>query len=210
MPYKDPNDRRLSQADYYRRVIAPNRQRGRPRGKSAVALLKEEKKLIVSTRLPASLVGRLHRIVNEANATGAFPWKTTAAAIAALLVRGMETMRNDPFIAEQLEYLHALENIRAIQDHRVEAQNAMGRIRVELNELLAIKATEDAARVYAEAMDEFQAMSPNVWRTWLVQSMEKAFPRLAIEAKNVRRDISFKARKGTSKSKSNGKGEGDA
>lgn len=185
MPHNDPEKRRRYQREYFA-------SHKKMRGGGADAVAKSEKKTLVNMRLSVMLVGRLTAIVNQANADGRYPWKTRTAAVEALLVRGLETMKSDPFIAQQLELIEATEDIQRLAQHRTEAQALLSRMRTEINELMAIRATHHALTVYCNCRDNIEDISPNVWRDWLLESLKKAYPQLERESASV--DVAFKVK----------------
>lgn len=138
-----------------------------------------EKKILVAVRFPASVIGRVQRLVNEGVALGTYPWKTQTAAINALVMRGIESMKGDPLIDEMLAYLHAVEQIEGVGKHRKEAKAAMASLRTEISELLAIGAINEAAEFYHTTRERIATISPNVWRDWILAEMDKGFPKLA-------------------------------
>lgn len=168
MPSTDPATRKRYNQTYYRRHKS---KAGRPP-------LGDEKRMLVSLRMPASVIARIQRIVVEGVATRRFPWKTQSECLNALIMRGLESMAGDDFIDEMIPYLQAVQANDGIRNHRVEAQAALNRVKVEVSELLNIKATEAAVAHFHSTMENLDHISPNVWRDWLLKELRKAYPDL--------------------------------
>lgn len=148
------------------------RRRGRPPSDH------NEKKLLLQCRLRASLLGRLHRLVNEGIANGTYPWKTMTACVEGLLLRGLETLKGDEMVDEMLPYLRAISEVDSISNHRREAQGAFARVKMEIAELLAIRAETEAVQYYHATYANFSMITETVWREWLLNQMRRAFPAL--------------------------------
>lgn len=166
----DPDVRRRRyQRKYYHDKIKPKRAQGST----------EDRKLVITLRLRASLAGRISGLFHAAVATGTTSHKTPSDFYAELITRGLETLSANPEIDEALQYLRAVSATDAIGAHRREAQAAFSRVRTELKELLQIKADQAAIHYYWTTVKVFSDMSPNVWRDWFLQQMQKTFPQLA-------------------------------
>lgn len=170
MPLND-DDRRQYNRTYYRNHVKPKR------GKK-MDLDRSEKKVAVSVRMPLALIGRIQRIVMEGLATGKFPWKTTGAAITALIIKGMESMAGDETIDSMLPYLRAVQMIEHVGQHRIEAQAALSKIKTEVSELLAIKANDEAVQYFHSMYDSVDAMDETVWQGWMLRELRGMFPQL--------------------------------
>lgn len=184
MSFTSPEKRRRYNREYYARKHKSTSETG--------IAGKTEKKILFTTRLPVTLVGRMQAIVNKANADGSYPWRTMTACATALLTGGLEGMKHDPFIAEQLEQIHLTENVKRFAQLRTEAQATLSFMRTEINELLAIKAKDHALRAYMHFRDDVNEMSETVWNGWLLGSLKKAYPQLERESETA--DIAFKIR----------------
>lgn len=137
-----------------------------------------EKRVLVSMRIEQSIVARVQKLVAEGIATGRYPWKTQAACWKALILGGFDHMKGDEYIDEMLPYLRLMSHIDGVEAHRREAQAALSRMKTAISELLAIKATDEAATHYHMLLEDFEKMPPNVWRDWLIREARKAFPDL--------------------------------
>ncbi|SRR5258708_10832243 len=173
MPYRDPSARRRASRLYYAERVRPQRE-----AQAAVRELETgaAKKGYLNARLPMQMIARLVRIKDEGIATGQYPWRSVSAVIEALLLRGLESMAGDPFIDEMLQYLRVTSQIEGIAAHRREAQAAVSRFKVEIGELLKIKANEQAVQYFHSIYHDFQQMDANVWREWALEEMRKAYP----------------------------------
>lgn len=188
MAYADPEDRRAYNKEYYRK----KKQR---RGLDA----KDEKRLRLNCMLPASMMGRLSRLVMESLAKGTYPWKNMSQCVQILLLDGLRARRGDENIDEMLPHLEYMQQIDRIQTLRREAQGGLNRAREEISELLAIGAREGAIRYYHVTMDAARNMPPTEWRDWMLAELVKAFPQLAKEKMRGMRLVTHpvaKARKG--------------
>lgn len=181
MPFQSDEERRRYQRKYYNQQIKTKRKHGNLKDR-------DEKKVLVATRLPVSLIARIQRIVSEGIATGRFPWKTQTHAIHALIVKGMESLAGDASIDEMLPYLRAVHTIESVGAHRREAQAAFSSIKTEIAELLAIKAMDEAVQYFHAIYHSVDEMNANVWRDWLLKELRAAFPQLL---KLVPKGVSF-------------------
>lgn len=157
--------------DYYQR------RTGRPSGQ-ARAGQSQEKRVLVTFRIEQSIIARVQKMVAEGIATGRYPWKTQSACWKALVVGGFENMKGDEFVDEMLPYLRMMSHIDGVEAHRREAQAALSRLKTAISELRAIKAIDEAATHYHMILADFETMTPNVWRDWLIKEARKAFPDL--------------------------------
>lgn len=173
MPYLDPERRRKKQREWYHENRAVKHRK--------VDAAPEEKKIMFATRLPAQLVARMQKVKDEAIATGRYPWHTMSAVHEALLLRGFESMAGDPFFDEMQQFLKVMSQINVVAQQRREAQAAMGRFKVEIGELLKIRAKDQAVQYYHGVHHDFESMSGSVWRDWALAEMAKAYPHLAKE-----------------------------
>lgn len=168
MPYRDPSARKRYNQTYYRKNVRPTR----------TALGQDEKRMSVTMRLPASVVARVQRLVMEGIATRRYPWKTNTECYLALVIRGFESMKGDEFVDEMIPYLQAVQANDGIRGHRVEAQAALNRVKVEVNELMGIKAERAAVSHIHSTIDNLEHIPPNVWRDWLLNELRGAYPEL--------------------------------
>lgn len=148
-----------------------------------------ERRVVLSVRLPPSLVGRLSQISIHGKRFGGHVWKNQSHMVEDLLIRGMGTIHGVEEVDEALEYLHATQNINAISAHRREAQAAFARVKTELTELLKERYEDEACHHYRATVSAFQKMSSTVWRDWFLKKMTQEFPKLAaMVPKNVHLD----------------------
>ena len=175
------HDRReINRRYYFKKKLERQTLSARPKQSVGRPPLHEaDKKVLVAIRIPVSVLGRIQRIVGEAIALHTYPWKTQSALINELLLRGLESLKDDPNIAEMLQYLHTVEEIEAVGKHRIEAKAAFSKFNSEVSEMLAIGATMEAAQYYQNTHKAVLALSPNLWRDWLLIQMEKAHGKLA-------------------------------
>lgn len=166
MPFRDPKKKVKHNRRYYREH------------RSGATAPRNEKRVIFSARLPESLTARMRKLVDEGLATGRYPWKSMGACAQALLIKGFEGMAGDEFVDEMIPYLRSLSQIDGVGAHRREAQAALSRMKTEIRELLAIKATSEAATYFHGLLEGFEAMPPNIWRDWLIKEARRAFPQL--------------------------------
>lgn len=138
----------------------------------------DQKKGVLTARIPMQLIARLTRIKDEGIATGAFPWRSMSGVVEALLIRGLESLAGDPFIDEMLQYLRVTSQIDGIAAHRREAQAAVARVKVEVAELLKIKATDEAATYFHAILHDLRAMDATIWRDWAIKDLRKTYPAL--------------------------------
>lgn len=153
------------------------RKRGRPP--------LDDPKMLLQIRLKQSLVGRLNRILHEGIANGTHNWKNLSQLVADMIVHGLEFYARDETVAEALQYLRAISATDAIGAHRKEAQAAFSRVKTELTELLAIRATDQARHYFWATRAAFERMSPNVWRDWFLAELDAAFPKLKAKPTSV-------------------------
>ena len=142
---------------------------------------KDERRLSVTIRLRESLVGRLHRLVNEGVATGKYPWKTMSECVALLILDGLRTRKGEDEIDEMLPHLEYMGQIDRIHQLRREAQGGLHKAREEISELLGIGARTQAVQYYHTTLDAAHHMPPTAWRDWMIEELKKAFPDLARE-----------------------------
>lgn len=179
MPYNSLNRRQKYQREYYRHVTKRHRggesgHLGRVKQQS-----RDEPKILIQIRLPFQLVGRVSQLLEESVALHRYPWRTKTAIYTYLLVQGFKSMKQDPFIAEMIPYLEAIEGVEAWKFNRIEAQRAFSRITQEIGELLGIRAIDHAAQLYHHSVDSFANLAPNIWRDWLLEKLKKQYPHLA-------------------------------
>ena len=171
-PRDEADARRAYQRDYYRKKIKPKRE------KSATTV-REDRKMLVSLRIKTSLAGRIAGLFHAGVAKETISHRTPSEFYAELLLRGLETMQGDEQVDEALQYLRAVSATDSIARHRSEAQAAFSRVKIELTELLQIKAVDQATHYYWTTVRAFSEMSPNVWRDWFLLQMATTFPKLA-------------------------------
>lgn len=167
MPYRNPEDRKHYEREYKQRTSGgPGRGPGRPP--------LEDRKIHLSLRIRSSIVGRLQRLLLEGLAIpGKFPWRTQSHQYEDLLIRGLETLRGDESVAEAMQYLHAVSHTDALARMRREAQAAFSTITIELKELRAIGALDQAVAHFWSTYRAFEQMSPHTWRDWFLQRMRE-------------------------------------
>ena len=166
--------KRLQNQRYYQLHVKPQRAAQRANGPSP-RLAKDDKKILVTIRLPVQLVGRVEKTLNEAVATKRYPFRTKTALYTYLILHGFDHLRDDPFIAEMLPYLEAIEAVGAWRFHRTEAAAAFSQIATEINELLRYRLREPAVQCYHVAYDAIMEMPPSVWREWLLSKLERSY-----------------------------------
>ena len=182
MGYIDPDGK----ADRYRRQRASQQQkRDRhdakrpklPKGRPPI----EDRRVFVHIRMRSSVLARTQRMMNEAVALKKYAWKSQSDMYEDLVIKGMSVYadQGDETAEEAMEYLRAVEPARIMAAHRTEAMAAYARTKQEINELLEAKAEGAAIGLFHIAMRSFYAMTNTVWRTWLVDQMERTFPKLA-------------------------------
>ena len=138
----------------------------------------DEKKLVVSLRLRASVVARIQRITMYGLANKCYPWKTYTETYEAMLLRGLKTFNSDSFIAEQVPHLALTEQFAQIRSARKEAETSLAVASQEIGKLLEIGAQVEALQYYHATKTAAEAMPPVIWRDWLLDTLKKAFPRL--------------------------------
>ena len=165
----DPSAKATYNKNYYRRKRAQRRQD-----------TKEERTRNLSLRLPESLIGRLHRLVNEAHALGKYPWRTLSEAVKTLVIDGLRSRKGaDDTVDEMMPHLEYMEQINRIHVLRREAQGGLARAREEIHELLSIGAVDQATQYFHVTMDSAQKMPPTAWRDWMIEKLNETFPQLA-------------------------------
>lgn len=142
----------------------------------------EDKRIFVTLRLRTSFVGRLQRIYDEAIAEGRSPWRSKSQQMEALMLAGLETLRDNDTVEEALQYLRAVKENDVLGDRRKEAQAALSRVKTEISELLAIKARKEAQVHFWKMIRRFEEMDESVWRNWFLVMLREAFPKLATKA----------------------------
>ena len=138
----------------------------------------DEKKTRVSIRLPRSLAGRIQAITLKGLATGCYKWRTYAETYEAMILRGLQTLKDDAFIAEQIPHLNLVEHFAGIANSRAEATASLALAKREITELLKIDATSEALQYYHTTKTAAEAMPPTIWRDWLLKQLVTAFPDL--------------------------------
>ena len=173
MPYRKSSDRTRYQRQYYRdrRGLGARDKAGRP-------LAYEDRRIVLSARVRASLVGRMTRIYDEARALHTYTWQTRSDMIEQLLTSGIEQLASSDAIDEAREYLRAVKATDMIGNQRREMQASFNRACTELKECLRIGAKDEAVHAYHSVMTAFDQMSPNVWRDWFLRELPKKFPQL--------------------------------
>ena len=141
--------------------------------------VKDERKLNLQVRLPESLLGRLHRLVNEGVAMGKWPWKTMSECVKVLIVDGLRTRKGDDTIDDMLPHLEVQAQIDRIHQLRREAQSLLNKAREEIAQLQSIGASDQAVQYFHVTMDAAHKLPPTAWRDWLIGELRKAFPDLA-------------------------------
>lgn len=164
MPYRDAQDRREHQREYRQRHTS-----GRGPGRPPL----EDRKIHLSLRVRSSLVGRLQRLLLEGLAQGTYPWKTQSHQVEDLLIRGLESLKQHESVDEALQYLRAVAHSESIGRHRKEAQSAYSVVNIELKELKAIGATDQAVHQFWATYQAFAEMSPHTWRDWFLNKMRE-------------------------------------
>lgn len=171
MPYEDPDAGRAYHRKYYRDKVKPKRISKR---------VIEDRKVVVSLRLRASLVGRITGIFHRGIAEKTHNHGTPSDLYAEILIQGLDVMAaNDENIAEAMQYLRAMNAADSVASARKEAQSAFSRTKIEIAEMLAIGETNAAHQFYWTTVATFEDFSPNIWRDWFLKAMAKAFPRFA-------------------------------
>lgn len=170
MPYADSEARSRYNKTYYQK-----------KKRKAAVDAKDERKLRLNCVLPASMLGRLQRLVMESLAKGTYPWKTMSQCVQTLLLDGLRARKGDDSVDEMLPHLEYMQQIDRIQTLRREAQGGLNRAREEISELLAIGAREGAIQYYHVTMEAARNMPPTEWRDWMIAELVKAFPQLAKE-----------------------------
>lgn len=166
MPYKDPHDRSKRDRDRYAAKTQP---------KSAV----DDKLVLFQVRLKSSLVGRLHKIMIEAERDGSYLWKNRAHMAEDLFMRGLESFNDAGAVEQGLQFLKAISHTRVLAGHRREAQGAFSEVKTEILEMLAVKQWDMAIHHYKSTYRAFEeGMDPNIWRDWFLTELEKTFPKL--------------------------------
>lgn len=165
MPYHDREKKR----QYDRARYRDERDRRAPR------MANDEKKVLLQVRIPARLAARLDRLLSEAIANHTYPFRTRTQIVTYLLLGGFESMKSDPMVAEMLEYLRTIDVIENWRFQRVEAQAAFAKVLTEIGELQAIRATDAAVALYHHSREGFEAMTPSVWRDWLLTKLAQRY-----------------------------------
>lgn len=137
-----------------------------------------ERRLHLHVSLPASLVGRLHRLTIEAVATGAYPWRTLGQCVEDLLVNGIRTYRHTDAVSEMLPSLEHQQHIDKVRAARLEAMRMLNSAREEIAELLGIKQAAAAATYYHMTLDSARRLPDTEWSAWMIRELRKAFPEL--------------------------------
>lgn len=170
-------------AEYMREYRQRRKAQGAPVGRPHTPAKRgrpasEDRKSLVQLRLRSSLLGRLGRIYDVGLAKGTHRWQSKSEMYADLIVRGLETYSEDEHVAETLQYLRAEATAEGIASHRKVAQALYARCKVEVNELLQIRAIEQARHYFWSIRADMQRASPNVWRDWFLAEWDRTFPRL--------------------------------
>lgn len=149
-----------------------------------------EKKVLVPVRVPEGLMGRMMRLLHEGIANKTHPWKTPSEIIRALLVKGLESMKGQSEVVEDMmPYLDLRRQFEVIGQARREAQAALGRATHEIRELIGIGAKREALQYYHVTMEAARKMAPTAWRDWLIEQLRKNFPEFRkLEPEGVKLD----------------------
>lgn len=167
MPYRDAKARHQNDRDYQ-----THRRMKRQLDKDDV-----DKKVVYPIRISQAVLGRVTRLVHEGLAgKRACKWKTPAEALRELIVLGLKSMKGQhDTIDEMLPYLQMQAQFDGIKSQRQEATAALNRAIIEIQELLNIKAKNEALQYYHVTMDTLQQMSRTVWTDWCIAEMKRKF-----------------------------------
>lgn len=139
----------------------------------------QERKVLFPIRIEEGILGRIHRLTHEGIARGTHPWKTPSETVRALIRRGLESLRGEQEIVdEMIPYLHLNNQLAGIQSSRREAQVSAQRAKVEIEELLGIGAKQEALQLYHVTRAAAHDMPPTVWRDWMIDDLKRTFPQL--------------------------------
>jgi hypothetical protein len=144
----------------------------------AASKREDEKKTRVTLRLPVSLAARIQAITLEGIATKRFKWRTYTETYEAMILRGLQTFKDDAFIGEQIPHLNLVEHFAGIANSRSEATASLALAKREITELLKIDALSEALQYYHTTKTAAESMPPTIWRDWLLKQLVAAFPDL--------------------------------
>jgi hypothetical protein len=138
----------------------------------------EERKTLVSMRLPRSLVAIIQAITLEGIATKRYKWRTYTETYEAMITKGLKTMKDDAFMEEQLPVINLTEHFAAITHTRMQAQASLSMAQREITELLKIDALDEALQYYHTTKAAGETMPPTIWRDWFLSKLKTSFPDL--------------------------------
>lgn len=138
-----------------------------------------ERRVLWRGHLPETLLGRLQRMVNKANATGEYPWRTMTEAVIQLVIKGLGTMKDDELVSEIFPYVEASQRLSQIRNLRREAFSMLNMAKAEIQELLAIGSPAAATTCYHATIEDVEKMPPTEYRDWLLKELRAAHPHLA-------------------------------
>ena len=158
--------------------VSSHSKKSRAFFKRAAEKREDEKKALVTVRLPRSLVARIQAITLEGIATKRYRWRTYTETYEAMILRGLATFKDDAFIAEQLPHLNLVEHFNGITTSRMEATASLSLAKREITELLKIDALSEALQYYHTTKQAAELMPATIWRDWLLKQLITAFPDL--------------------------------
>lgn len=173
-------DSRKKRREYNKTYYEKHRQERQAKSALGGPAVEQDKRRLLSVRIPNSMLGRLGKVMIDAQRQGDYVWKNQSALVEDLLMLGLESLQNKGYevIDEALQYLQAVRASKSISQHRVEAESAFATVQKELLKLDAIGAKDEATHIYWATRASFLKMSVNPWRDWFLRTMEKTFPKL--------------------------------
>lgn len=155
-------------------------RRSRERAPRAPGKEGKEATVLVSLRLPITLVGRIERLTLEAVAKGTYPWRSKNAAYKSIIVAGLKTLKGtSDTVDEFLPYLEVRASLDQIGSARVDAEALLAKSRTELSSLLDVDARTQAIQYFHTVRSAAERMPPTVYRDWLIATLNREFKDLA-------------------------------
>lgn len=139
----------------------------------------DEKKVLLSARVPEYIVARLQRLMALGLVTGKYPCKSMGEAVVWMLKEGLKSLRDDPEMGDSVKYVEAREAIEGVATVRREGLRLLHRASEEVAAMLSIGAEIEAQTYFNQALTALYELTPTVWSIEAEKQFKAKFPDLA-------------------------------
>ncbi len=144
----------------------------------------DEKKVLLSCRVPEWMVGRLQRIMSEGLVTGRYPCKTMSETVQWMLRRAFKDMEDDPVVGGMMKFAEAERAIGELARSRKEAMGLLNKASDEVSHLIDIGDHDEALRYFHRACEAMRDLEPGIWTDIALKQFKAKYPELAKLAKS--------------------------